>query len=232
MTPLVITLILIGAGIIILSCFLLDKSDGNGLNNKSVEQIQEMTAMQMQDMKRSLNSFASDVMNDTFESAEDQLSQLANNKIIAVDEFSNQILAKISHNHEEVVFLYNMLNEKESQLKDLIKQVDETKKQLKKSENSNNDISSEDTIMKDNSQNNPLAGNKLKNNKKIDNLAKANKTNENKINLLSEEDNIDDKSNNRKILELYSQGHSILEISKMLGLGQGEIKLVIDLFKE
>ena len=36
---------------------------------------------------------------------------------------------------------------------------------------------------------------------------------------------------NDKILELYNKGKSVVEISKILGLGQGEVKLVIDLFK-
>ncbi|HCA70796.1 MAG TPA: hypothetical protein DEP17_10620, partial [Lachnospiraceae bacterium] len=37
-------------------------------------------------------------------------------------------------------------------------------------------------------------------------------------------------NNNKKILSLYSEGRSIVEISKLLDLGQGEVKLVIDLF--
>src|SRR5690606_18460364 len=35
----------------------------------------------------------------------------------------------------------------------------------------------------------------------------------------------------KQILALSSQGMSVMEISKQLGLGQGEVKLVIDLFK-
>jgi hypothetical protein len=38
-------------------------------------------------------------------------------------------------------------------------------------------------------------------------------------------------NNNTQILALYSQGRSVMEISKLLDLGQGEVKLVIDLFK-
>jgi DNA-binding NarL/FixJ family response regulator len=43
--------------------------------------------------------------------------------------------------------------------------------------------------------------------------------------------NILNSNNNSQILALYSQGKSIMEISKLLSLGQGEVKLVIDLFK-
>ncbi|MDF2589392.1 MAG: hypothetical protein K0S41_3233 [Anaerocolumna sp.] len=231
MTPLVIILILIGAGIIVFSCFLIDKSDSSGYSNKTIEQIQEMTAIQMQEMKKSLNSFANDVMNETYDKADDKLSELANNKIIAVDDFSNQILAKISQNHEEVVFLYNMLNEKENQLKDLLKQVDGAPNISLQPVILNNDsIKNEANAIPNNKNNNAK---KLKNDKKKDNISKADKkTNDNKINLILKDDMMDENNNNRKILELYSEGYSIVEISKMLELGQGEIKLVIDLFKE
>ena len=38
-------------------------------------------------------------------------------------------------------------------------------------------------------------------------------------------------NNNSQILALFTQGRSVVEISKLLGIGQGEVKLVIDLFK-
>ena len=37
-------------------------------------------------------------------------------------------------------------------------------------------------------------------------------------------------NNNQMILKLYSQGKSNIEIAKQLGLGIGEVRLVIDLF--
>lgn len=38
-------------------------------------------------------------------------------------------------------------------------------------------------------------------------------------------------NSNEKIMALYKEGKSILEISKLLGQGQGEVKLVVDLFR-
>ena len=38
-------------------------------------------------------------------------------------------------------------------------------------------------------------------------------------------------NNNQKILDLYNEGKSNLEIAKELGLGIGEVRLVIDLFR-
>ena len=37
-------------------------------------------------------------------------------------------------------------------------------------------------------------------------------------------------NHNDEIVSLYKKGRSILEISKMLSLGQGEVKFVIDLY--
>ena len=38
-------------------------------------------------------------------------------------------------------------------------------------------------------------------------------------------------NHNEKILALYSQGKSYVEIAKELGLGQGEVRLVVGLYK-
>ncbi|MFP4697277.1 MAG: DUF6115 domain-containing protein [Eubacteriales bacterium] len=48
----------------------------------------------------------------------------------------------------------------------------------------------------------------------------------------SANENQDIINNNKKILSLYNEGHSVKDIAKDLRLGIGEVKLVIDLFKE
>ena len=39
------------------------------------------------------------------------------------------------------------------------------------------------------------------------------------------------RNNNERILDLFQQGRSTVAIARELGLGVGEVKLVIDLFK-
>ena len=49
---------------------------------------------------------------------------------------------------------------------------------------------------------------------------------------ISDQDSEGDINNhNNLILEEYKKGKSIIEISKSLGIGQGEVKLVVDLYK-
>ena len=45
-----------------------------------------------------------------------------------------------------------------------------------------------------------------------------------------EEDEINHDMPKERILELHKKGKSIREISRELGMGQGEVKLVIDLY--
>ena len=56
------------------------------------------------------------------ETTEDQMNRICNEKIMAIDEFSKPLMEKIHTNHEEVVFMYNMLGEKQKELKDMIQE--------------------------------------------------------------------------------------------------------------
>ncbi len=54
------------------------------------------------------------------ETTEDQMNRICNEKIMAIDEFSKPLMEKIHTNHEEVVFMYNMLGEKQKELKTMM----------------------------------------------------------------------------------------------------------------
>ncbi len=114
---------------------------------------------------------------------------------MAVSEYSDQIFDKINRNHEEVIFLYNMLNNKEKEMKETA--ISET-------------VSSKKSDVEE---------------KKVPVKAKKKQ--------VSQGENSRPVSlNNTEILELYSKGKSIMDISRQLGVGQGEVKLIIDLFKD
>jgi hypothetical protein len=70
-----------------------------------------------------MNELLSEISEETVVRTDDALSKLSNEKIMAVNDFSEQILEKIKKNHEEVVFLYSMLNDKERELKAAVKEI-------------------------------------------------------------------------------------------------------------
>jgi len=203
----------------------------------------KLTQEDIEAIKKKVDLILSDVSEEILQTTDDKLSHLSNEKIIAVTDYSNQILEKINQNHEEVIFLYNMLNEKESELKELVKQLQSTKKELKETALR----TANDNRVKANTANGILAKNNVsshtadKDNLKINNnsnpIAAKNysdsKTNkENQQAEMNKHIEKNPENNNARILELYKQGNSIVEISKFLELGQGEVKLVIDLFNK
>lgn len=152
----------------------------------------------------------------------DQLNRKSNEKIMEFDEFSAQLMEKINHNHEEVVFMYNMLNEKEKELKEAaakkgpaekpsgIDAVEQINRQVLKAVDKKSAKPAVDKTRKPKT----VTGAK----------PQAGKPETEKSGKL------EDGSVNKKIIEMYKQGKSVLEISKELDIGQGEVKLMISLY--
>ena len=144
---------------------------------------------------------------------ENDLNKVTNEKIMAISDYSDQILEKIDQNHTEVVFLYNMLNDKESAVKEsfnkpvtveVIKSlVDEDKSTISEKQDKLQGINDEEAALLVNATN-----------YKCDDKAPKQE---------------DKQNSNQKIMELYTSGMSITEIAKTLDLGKGEVSFVVNL---
>lgn len=230
MNAIEIALLIIGIIIIIISCRIIDRSQP--INQTTARTLSIDHSLSEEDKKQLMNKMEellSEASEDAIVKTDDTLSKLSNEKIMAVHEFSDQIMEKIKRNHEEVVFLYNMLNDKEKELKAAVKEIDTSKKKVQ-------DIleakSEQERIQKSNDKKAPAG----KTTGKVVSTApteKAVKPMQLTEETLKESSTLDSliSNNNKQILDLYSRGKSVIEISKLLGLGQGEVKLVIDLFK-
>lgn len=229
MNSLEIALIVIGIIIILISCILVDKSQKT--TNIKTDRIHpneiSITEEAQQQMKVKMEELFEQVSEDLIIRTDDTLSKISNEKIIAVNEFSDQILEKINRNHEEVVFLYNMLNDKEKELKSAVKEIDTSKKKVQDIMDTK---AKSDKVAK--APGEAKAVPPTRNATQADKLERPAKTppvapvpqDISTINTMGS-------NNNSQILTLYSQGKSVMEISKLLDLGQGEVKLVIDLFR-
>ncbi len=230
MNALEIILIIIGIIVIIVSCILVDKStrEQKLILGKSIGSLEE--SLNDDDKKQlmdKMKELLTEVREEAIVETDDTLSKISNEKIMAVNEFSDQILEKIKRNHEEVVFLYNMLNDKEKELKAVVKEIDTSKKKVQ-------------DILEAKTDHEKTASKTLKN------QPSAKEINPSKTAAAPQQEQSDpsaetaqelstvsglNSNSNSQILALYSKGRSVIEISKLLGIGQGEVKLVIDLFK-
>jgi DNA-binding NarL/FixJ family response regulator len=225
MNPLEITLIIVGIIIIITSCILVDRSqkttslsDGRILSVES-----SLTQEDKKQLLEKFNEMVSEVSEETIIKTDDALSKISNEKIMAVNEFSDQIMEKINRNHEEVVFLYNMLNDKEKELKKAVKEFDS----FSKMEQGILEKGKDNQVMKPEKKS--TAAKAVTQAAQIERPISSNSIAETSQEPLAT-NNVSSNSN-KQILSLHAQGKSVMEISKLLGLGQGEVKLVIDLFK-
>lgn len=224
MSPLEIALIIIGIIVIAISCILVDhsKNESNQLLGKPISSIEEhFTEEDKKKLMDKMNEMLSEVTEETLVRADDTLSKISNEKIMAVHEFSDQIIEKIKRNHEEVVFLYNMLNDKEKELKAAVREIDSSKKKIQ-------------DIIETKAENDRLqSAQKAKSPVPAKATSPVKQKTSEPAELSHDAPTVSggSQNSNSQILALYSQGRTVVEISKLLGLGQGEVKLVIDLFK-
>ena len=130
-----VSLIIIGLIIIIASFIIsgkVEKNQDNKQNDDFIELKSLWTEKEEKKVRERIDSLVEERVSLVIDQTEDELSRISNEKIITSNEFSEQVLEKIEQNHEEVVFLYNMLNEKEKQMKDLMKEIDTLKTGTKK----------------------------------------------------------------------------------------------------
>lgn len=274
MTGLEIALLTIGLIVIVASFVFSSKSDGDTMRNvKDVT----FTDKQKEDIKKQIMDIIDEQIENVKEQTEISLDKLSNQKMLEMNEYSDTILQEINRNHNEVMFLYDMLNEKKKEINNTVRDMNVTKKEIEKSKTVPKKQTVIDSI-KDMSEDTGgfMASEELlrEEQKDVDTRKKdilnqldavveavsddvsadleavekkpkkrtstgrtaAKRTKETVKKETLREDNRDPKAfetgnNNEKILQLSKEGKSNVEIAKELGLGIGEVKLVIDLFK-
>lgn len=219
-------IILIVFGIILLVVSVIftgnEKKEEQKDSSFSEEEIANTRAVLDKMAKESLES----VSEDTIVNTDDVLSKISNEKIMSINEFSETNLEKIKENHDHVVFLYNMLNQKDDEIKQTLADMETARQEMKTAVADVVKLTKKlNQAVKKTSDDKPVV--KKATEKKISHKSEENTDINNQIRL----PDMDVMTNrNEEILNLHKQGMSVLEISKALQLGQGEVKLVIDLY--
>ena len=225
----ILEIVLLIAGIIIFtgSFFLpLGGEKNTGIDQKAAkEEIHSLVEEEMNTVRSKMQDKMEETSGDAIEKAERSLERLTNEKIMAVNEYSDTVLQEIHKNHEEAMFLYDMLNSKHANIKDTVSKID---KAVKAAENK----TAENKTVEDKAAADKTAGT----------VAEEKKADTSQTESLIQPENSPEtgfmgetvqegQNNNEKILGMHRQGKSTVAIAKELGLGVGEVKLVIDLYK-
>jgi len=294
MDIIVIICLIIGVGCIGASFFIKEKADiDNHEKEKIAEEIrgralsEDSVKKVMTRVEKGFSEKLSAISEDKLGGFADKMSEIANDKMLAINDMSGQLMEKIEQNHKEVIFLYDMLNEKSDYLKDFSAKIDGLRHELEREEERikalNNDLDDKMIKVKEVRQTviaKPVAPVEVKQEKsrrvptgieqakaaikpaevpaQAKKLVKMKKEVEDipsDINdifdaderdifkdaevpeITAEIDEIDlspelteELSTNDKILKMHSEGKSVMEISKELGMGQGEVQLILGLY--
>ena len=319
MTTLEITLILVGIVFLIGSFMVKDKLSKNDLDkiaDMSAEELKVITEKEVKNAESAIDGMLNEHIASKTDETKRDLEKETNSKIMAINEYSDTVLDSINKSHNEIMFLYSMLNDKHEELTRLSGNIEKITAQAKKTfepvdaskiNNLSNktvssakpvghaapvpnrqavtesrgiassdtvtgtkntasvktqnvsaqNIMSQNTVVRNNAASNTavlnavvpnmaaqntVAQNAAASNMPTRNMPAQNMTASNVAmpsQNLSNTDvqssrvyDISEINHNPQILRLYKSGKDIVEIAKELGLGKGEVKLVIDLYNE
>lgn len=231
-----VVLIILGIICVVLSFVLAEKLDEKRTGGEagiSEEALQLFLETNKESLGKSLLAHAEKTQESIMDDVTKELNRLSNEKIMAVDEFSDTVLEKISQNHSEVIFLYNMLNEKEKELKEVLASINKvSKKSVVNLENSEEKAATQKDTDNKAAKSNGNKGNQSGTaSRKRNKAASASKADKDISVELSNLDKKKEAHTREEILALHENGKSVTDIAQELQMGKGEIKLIIDLYQ-
>lgn len=239
MTITEILLLIAGAVIFALGFFIPESSSGK----KSTEQdkktysdsIKQITETELKDAERRVRDIVNEEVSAAHDSSVRSMEKLTNEKIMAINEYGKTVTDEIERNHKEVVFMYDMLNDKTTDIKNTIRKYEaiekkaagtakpssagsasSDKKQVKKSEG---DAAIHIPKMFA-SADMPVAE------KGEGSSAAQTGSGTYASDALTEADAA---TRNNEIIRLHNENMADIDIAKKLGIGVGEVKLAISL---
>ena len=81
-------------------------------------------------IRKQVDSIIKDKIDNVSEQAEAQMDKISNTKMLELNDYAETIMSEINRNHNETVFLYDMLNEKAKEVKNTVKDVNIAKKEV------------------------------------------------------------------------------------------------------
>ncbi len=216
MTGVELLLLLIGAVFMIGSFFVTEKLSVSELNKIAEMSEGELKSIVNHDLERVSTRIEEAIdgkLEETLERSERALERETNEKIMAINEYSDTVVESMNKTHNEIMFLYNMLNDKHTELTGLTADLQRLAADIR---NVQENAPSAAARVPEARMPEPAAF--LEPEAEPDEIdpAKLEDAKENHYN---------------EILALHKEGVRDVEIAKKFGLGLGEVRLVIGLYK-
>ncbi|MBO4901669.1 MAG: hypothetical protein J5518_02610 [Lachnospiraceae bacterium] len=230
MSTMEIALLVTGVIIFVLSFLIPDKKKDKDQAGVDAQDIRQMVETELGGMKLQVKEATDETVEYAMERAERQLERVSNEKIMALSEYADTIMEGIDKSHQEVLFMYDMLTDKQTDLKNTVRKAEATVREVESAQPVQVQPVEQQVqavpVMPETPQ--PVFVQQASApESEFARLINESHTVEEFI----QDDAEEEGNNNERILALADQGLSTVDIARELGLGVGEVKLVVDLFK-
>ena len=224
-------LLLIGSVFMIGSFFITEKlspSELNKIAELSEEELKKIIERGLNNAKDRIEDSIDTQLDASMDKVDRALEKETNDKIMAISDYSDTVLESMNKTHNEIMFLYSMLNDKHTELTGMVSDLQRLAADIRNLEENHpaqvvvetpgaptsqavsamfdsEVITTETAYVEDT----PISEGE------IDETVRA-----------SERDNI-----NQEILAMHREGLSEIEIARKLGMGVGEVRLIIGLYR-
>jgi len=116
----------VGLVIFVLSFLLPKRKEELDEDTKKIagEQIRNILNKEIAGMQSRIDDVVSETIEESSSQTERALEKLTNEKIMAINEYSDTVIEDINNNHKEVLFLYDMMNDKHVTIRNTISEVE------------------------------------------------------------------------------------------------------------
>ncbi|WP_026515812.1 DUF6115 domain-containing protein [Butyrivibrio sp. MC2021] len=86
-------------------------------------EIRELVRREVEDQKETIENMVDDTVDNSLDRTERAMERISNEKMSAIGEYSDTVINDIHKNHDEVMFMYDMLNDKHKNLTSVVTEV-------------------------------------------------------------------------------------------------------------
>ena len=222
MTAIEVGLLLIGVVFLIGSFFVTEKlsqSEIGEIAKLSETELQTVIERELEIASAKVSDMVDDSVDLSLNKIQRSLDKETNDKMMAIQEYSDTVLKDLEKTNKEVTFLYSMLGDKHNELQDSIAKM--------------NELTQECDELREQILNLEVEAKHLAEEPVRKPEQEPAKTDESDTEELLQEDLTDSEQQERRkeeILMRYRGGEDLVDIAKDLDMGFGEVKLIVELY--
>ena len=247
MTMIEIILLLVGCVFMIGGFFISEKLSSSELNKiaeLSEDELKKIIEREVNNAGTQMDEVIEQKIEEAGEQAERAMEKESNEQIMQIHEYSETVMESMKKTHDEIMFLYSMLNDKHTEMTSMTGDLQRLAADIRNLQE-NLSAKAGTSIRKPVAESHVVQQPVMKQNAVVQPMTETidvqpePEVQVNRFQEIQEPEQKTEKSetadaqgmSNDMILKLYEQGLSKVEIAKQLGRGLGEVNLVIELYK-